>query len=82
MTINTYLLTIESKIKIEEQAEQNRLIDTGNILMIARWEGHWRAGGKGERIQKYKLVVTEQSWKCNFQHREGSQYYSNNYVGV
>ena len=40
---------------------RNRLIDTENIFMIARWKGGWRISKKGEGIQKYKLVVTEQS---------------------
>ena len=33
---------------------------------------------KGKGIKKYKLVVTEQLWGCNIQHREYSQQYSNN----
>ena len=29
-------------------------------------------GERGERIKKYKLVVTEQSWGCKVQYREDS----------
>ena len=52
--------------------KQNRtgVIDTENTLTAARWEGVGRLGGKGERIKKYKLVVTEQSWGCKVQQRE------------
>ena len=35
---------------------------------------------KGEGIEKYKLVVTEQSWGCKVRPREQSRRYSNNYV--
>ena len=38
---------------------RNRLIDTENILTVARWEGGWGMGEKGEEIRKYRLVVTE-----------------------
>ena len=39
MAINTYLSTIDS-IKLNKQ-NRNRIIDTENILMVARWEGVW-----------------------------------------
>ena len=42
-----------------KKQNRNRLIDTENILMVARWSGGWRMGKKGEGIKKYKLVVTE-----------------------
>ena len=45
--------------KINEQADQKQIMDTENILMVARWSGGWRMGKKGEGIKKYKLVVTE-----------------------
>lgn len=32
-----------------------------------------RLGGRGEGIEKFKLVVTEESWGCEVQHREHSQ---------
>ena len=38
MAINTYLSTIESKNRINELAEQNRLKDTENTLTVVRWE--------------------------------------------
>ena len=49
-----------------------RLIDTENILTVARWEGVGEMGVKGEGIKKHKLEVTEQSWGCKVQHREYS----------
>ena len=52
--------------------KQNRLIDTENILMAARWKGRRGEGEKGEGI-KYNLVVTEQSWGCKVQHWEDSR---------
>ena len=39
----------------------NGLIDTENGLMAARWDGVGGLGVKGEGIEKYRLVVTEQS---------------------
>ena len=48
----------------------NRLADTENILMVARGERGWRLGEKGGGIEKYRLVVTEQSWGREVQHRE------------
>ena len=38
---------------------RNRLIDTENILMVARWKGIEGMGEKVEEIKKYKLIVTE-----------------------
>ena len=38
---------------------RNRLLDTENKLMIARWERVWGLSEKGEGIKKYKLIVTE-----------------------
>ena len=56
MSINAYLSTIESKkYKINEEAEQKQLIDTENILTVARWEGCWGGSETGEGIKKYKL---------------------------
>ena len=40
---------------------RNRLINTENILMVARWEGVAGMGEKGKGAEKYKLVVTKQS---------------------
>ena len=50
------------KTKIIEQAEQKQTLDTEIMLTVARWEGCWGDGEKGEGISKYKSVVTEQSW--------------------
>ena len=36
---------------------RDRLIDTGNKLMAARWERGWGLHEKDERIKKYKLQV-------------------------
>ena len=32
---------------------RNRIIDTENVLIVARWEGVWGMGEKVERIKKY-----------------------------
>lgn len=48
---------------------RNRIVDTENILMVARWEGRWEMGKKGEGIKMYQLFVTELSWGCEVQHR-------------
>ena len=45
-----------------KKQSRNRLVDTENILTVARWERGEDMGKKGERIKKYKLVVTEWSW--------------------
>ena len=37
------------KNRINKQAEQNRIIDTENVLMLARWEGC-----RGEWMKKVK----------------------------
>ena len=52
---------------------KNRLTDTENILKVARWEGGWGMGEKGEVIKKCKLVVIEQSQGCKVQYKEYSQ---------
>ena len=36
-----------------------RLIDTEIRLMVAKGEGGWMIGEKNERIEDYKLVVTQ-----------------------
>ena len=38
---------------------RNKLIDTENILMVARWEEIRGVGGKGGGFKKHKWVVTE-----------------------
>ena len=54
MTINTYLSTIESKKKINEQAEQKQTHTYREHFRSCRMKG-----GLGEGINKYKLAVTE-----------------------
>ena len=49
---------------------RNRLIDTENRLVIFRGRGGW--GGwvkRGEGSEKYRLVVTKESWGCQLEHR-------------
>lgn len=35
---------------------------------------------KGQGIEKYKVIVTKQSWGCEAKHREHSQQCGNDYV--
>ena len=55
---------------------RNRPIDTENRLIVARREGTGGLGEKHEGIEKHKMVVTKQSWRCEVRHRK----YSNNTV--
>ena len=61
MTSNTYLSTIESKNKIKNRQNSNRIIDTETVLVVARWERVWGIGkeSKGTKVQtsSYRLVV-------------------------
>ena len=41
-------------------------MDTENKLMVTRWEEIGGLGEKGEGINKYKLVVTKQSWDVKY----------------
>ena len=59
MAINTYLSTTESK-KLSKQ--EQRIMDTENVLMVARWEVGVREWVKSEGIKKYQYVVTEYPW--------------------
>ena len=45
--------------RINKQTNRNKLIDTENISMDARWEGVAGMGIKGEGIKKYKWVIME-----------------------
>lgn len=54
------------------QLNMLRLTDTGNKLIVARWEGFGEMGDKGEGIKKYKLVLTKQSQGCKVGIREYS----------
>ena len=40
MAMNTYLLTIESKKQTRQTRRETQIMETENILMVARWEGH------------------------------------------
>ena len=42
-------------------------------MMVARGEGHWETGERGEEIQKYKFVVAKLPQIYKVQHRENSQ---------
>lgn len=44
-----------------KQADQKQIIEAGNVLAVARWEGGWRVGGKGEGVEQDRSVVTEPS---------------------
>ena len=54
---DNFTYTRQSNTK--QKNKQNRLIDTENILIVARWEGSGGMGEKGEGIKKYTLVITE-----------------------
>lgn len=51
----------KNEMKIRQQNE-NRLIDTGNELVIARQDRGLGAGWKNEGIKKYALVITKEPW--------------------
>ena len=42
-----------------DKQNRNRLIDTKNVLIVAKWEDFRRMDIKGAEIKKYKLVVIE-----------------------
>ena len=63
------------KNKINNQ-NRNRLIDTENILIVARGRGLEGMYKKGEGIKKYKLIVAEWSQGCKVHYREYSQYFN------
>ena len=46
IVINTYVSMIEFKTNKHKANKQNRtrLIDTENILLVARWVGYWGDG--------------------------------------
>ena len=69
MAINTYLSTFESKTQ-NKQAEQKQ-----NHRYRKCFDGCQMGGDQGdekigEGIEKYTLVVTEESWGCKVQHRK------------
>ena len=53
--------------------QQRRLIESENRPMVARGEGVGGLGVRGEGIEKYRLVVTEQARGCKVQHGKYSQ---------
>ena len=63
----------KKKNKTSSRQNRTRLIDRENRLMVARGEGLWKLGEKGEGVEKYRMVVTEWPWRCQVQHREYSQ---------
>ena len=48
---------MESKNKINEQANRNRPIDTENLLVVARGEGVWRMGEKVKALRSTKELL-------------------------
>ena len=58
-----------SKNNINEQTKQKRTHSTENRLMVARGG----LGERGEGIEKYKLAVTKQPWRCIVRQRKYSQ---------
>ena len=52
--------------KTTNKENRNKLIDTENPLVFARWEGVGRIGEKGEGIKTYMLpvIVTVVGWKA------------------
>ena len=60
-------LNLKNKLSKQEEQRQNH---GQRVLMVARWERVWGNGGRGERIKKYKQVVTEQPWGCKVQYRK------------
>ena len=67
-----FIYTWNLKNKINKQ-NRNSLMDTENILMIARWELVEGLDEKGEGIEKYRLVVTKWSQGREVQQKGYSQ---------
>ena len=67
------------KNKLSKQKEQRQNYGYGEHFHGCQMGGCWEMGGKGERMKKYKLVVTEQLWECELLHRDTQEYF-NNYV--
>ena len=57
--MNTYLSTVEYKKQNKWTNRTETVMDTENILIVARQEACWGMGERGKEINKYKLVVTE-----------------------
>ena len=49
-------------------------------LVVASGEGGGGMGKKGKGVEKYKLIVTKESWGIKVQHKEYSQQYCDNCV--
>ena len=73
----TYMQNLNNNIN--EQTKQKK-DSWGNRLVVARGERVGGLGEKGEGTEKYRQVVTEQSWGYKVQHRKYIQQYCNNYV--
>ena len=55
--INYFIYMWNLKNKVNKW-NRNTLIDTEDKLIVARWEGIWGLGEKGEGIKEYKLAIT------------------------
>ena len=64
---------MESKEQYKQTNKTETDSGTENRLMVARGDGGGRWGEKDKRMEKYRLVVTEQSWGWKVHHREYSQ---------
>ena len=58
--------------KTNDQTKKKETIDTENRLMFARGKIDG-LGNKGERINKYKFIVTKKLQGCKVRHREYRQ---------
>ena len=66
-------LSVESKEQYKQTEQKQTHRYRGQMDGVTRGEGGWETGWKGEGDNKYKLVVTKQSWECKVQHRESRQ---------
>ena len=62
MAINTDLSTIEAKKQTKQTRRTERIMDTENVFMVARWEGvlgEWvrRWGDKEVQIGSYRIAM-------------------------
>ena len=74
MAINTYPSPTECKNQNKQSIRAEQTHKYGEYFDGCQMKDC--LGGKGEEdegIQKYQLVVSEQSWGCKVEHREYSQ---------